>query len=219
MEQIDIRNYLYHGIQGINSINGSIYILESILKTGYIVNTFDSKSYDVIPKCNIYAEMGYSPRISLGFYPLDQNTYKLSKKLHPYFYGETIIDKIVKDHNVNYEEVDEFVINSYDLNSGCCSQDYAWKKYYNGITLLLNKQILTDLKISDYGMLADEICIDDPIDIKKYLEYISIGDIDDIELIDNINNLLEKYGYDCSIIEFGTSQAISPKLNTKRKII
>lgn len=38
MEKIDIRNYLYHGIQGINSDNGSMYIFESILKTGYIVN-------------------------------------------------------------------------------------------------------------------------------------------------------------------------------------
>lgn len=216
MEKIDIRNYLYHGIQGINSDNGSMYIFESILKTGYIVNAEESRNYNITPKCNVYAEMGYSPRISLGFYPLDQKIYELSKKLHPHFYGERIVEKIVKDHNVSYEDVDEFVINCYNLNSGCCSKDYAWSVYYHGITLLLNKKILDDLRISNYGMLVDEICIDEPINIRKYLEFISIGDI---ELLNVIMGLLEKYKYDCPIIEFSTGQIIQPKINIKKKLI
>jgi len=216
MEKIDIRNYLYHGIQGINSVNGSMHIFELILKTGYIVNTVESKKYNVTPKCNIYAEMGYGPRISLGFYPLDQKIYELSKKLHPHFYGERIVDKIVNDHNINYEEVDEFIINCYDLNSGCCGEDYAWSVNYSGITLLLNKRILEDLKISNYGMLVDEICIDEAIDIRKYLEYVSVGNI---ELFNNVVCLLEKYEYDCPIIEFRTGQIISPKINVKKKVI
>ncbi|MGM9834794.1 MAG: hypothetical protein ACI31M_03345 [Bacilli bacterium] len=216
MEKIDIRNYLYHGIQGINSDNGSIYLFESILKTGYIVNAEESINYNVIPKCNVYAEMGYSSRISLGFYPLDQKIYELSKKLHPHFYGEKIVDKIVGDHNISYEDVDEFVINCYNLNSGLYSEDYAWKGYYHGITLLLNKKILDDLRISNYGILADEICIDEPINVRQYLEFVSI---EDIELLDVITDLLEKYNYDCPIVEFSTGQIIQPKMNIKKKVI
>lgn len=213
MEKVDIRNYLYHGIQGINSVNGSMYIFESILKTGYIVNEAESRNYNITPKSNIYSEMGYSPRISLGFYPLDQKTYELSKELHPHYYEERIVDKIVKDHNLNYKEVDEFVMNCYNLNSGRYFTDYAWGVYYNGITLLLNKRLLNDLKISNYGILVDEICIDDRIDVRKYLEYVSIRDI---ELVNDVKCLLEKYHYDCPVIEFSTGRIIEHKKKVKR---
>lgn len=219
MENIDIRNYLYHGIQRMNSVNGSMHIFESILKTGYIVNTEESRNYNITPKCNVYAEMGYSPRISLGFYPLDQKTYELSKKLHPHFYEERIVDKIINDHNIGYEDVDVFVAHCYNLNTGCHSEDYAWRGYYHGITLLLNKKILDDLRISNYGMLADEICIDEPINVRKYLEFVGIENIDDIESLDVITGLLEKHNYSCPIIEFSTGQIIQPKINIKKKVI
>lgn len=215
MEKIDIRNYLYHGIREVNSDKGGMYILESILKTGYIVNTKESRKYNITPECNNYDYMGYSPRISLGFYPLDQKIYELSKTLYPHFYGERIVDKIVSDHNISYEDVDDFVINCYNLNPKTYGEDFAWKFYYRGITLLLNKKILDDLKISNYGMLADEICIDEPINIRQYLEFISIGYTN---LLD-VTNLLAKYNYDCPIIEFDTGQIIQSKINIKRKLI
>ena len=105
MESIDVREYLYHGICSINSSKGSLYILESMLKTGYIFNNIESKKYGIDSKCNIYKEMGYTPRISLGFYPLDQKIYKLSKSKHPNFYGENIIAKIISDHNIQYNDL------------------------------------------------------------------------------------------------------------------
>lgn len=197
MKNIDIREYLYHGICGSNSSFGSLYIFESMLKTGYIVNNLESKKYGVDSKCNIYEDMGYSPRISLGFYPLDQETYKISKNKHPNFYGESIIDKVVIDHNIKYNDLDEFIMNCSNLTRG--NIEYAWCIYYKGITLLLSKDILKDLKISDYGMLVDEICIDEPINLRKYLKYVAVNDK---ELLDNVIELLQNYDYDVPIIEF-----------------
>lgn len=219
MEKIDIRNYLYHGIRGINSDNGSVYILESILKTGYIVNTKESRKYGINPQDNLYAELGYTPRISLGFYPLDQKTYELSKSLDPHFYKERIIDQIISDHNIKYEEAEEFVAKQYNLNPRGYGVDYAWKSYYQSITLFLSKKILEDLKISNFGMLIDEICIDEPINVRKYLEFVSIGDVENVKLLEAITCLLEKYDYDCPIIEFNTGKIIYTKMNTKKKVI
>lgn len=197
MKSIDVRQYLYHGICGSNALDGTLYIFESLLKTGYIVNNVEAEKYGIQSKCNIYCEMGYSPRISLGFYPLDQETYKLSKKLHPNFYGESIIDKVANDHNINYNDLDNFIMNCHNLNKD--NIDYAWRTYYNGITLLLSKDILTDLKISNYGMLVDEICIDESIDLRKYLKYVSVNDD---QLLNLVVELLQKYNYDIPIIKF-----------------
>lgn len=219
---VNIRNYLYHGINGANYDikdtnysykNGDLYILESMLKTGYIVNYLECEKYNVRAKCNMYPEMGYSPRISLGFYPLDQATYLLSKKRHPNYYGENIIDKIIEEHNIGYDHIDEYVINSHNLNKSRTTDDWAWRYYYDGrITLILNKKILSNLKISDYGMLADEICIDDPINLREYLEYISLGDI---AKLNRIINLLEVYQYNCPVIDFSTGQIIYDKPKIK----
>lgn len=211
MEHIDIKNYLYHGIQGVNSDKGSMYILESILKTGYIVNASKGKEYNINSCCNIYAENGFSPRISLGFYPLDQATYELSKDKFPDFYGFNIVEKILKENNISYEEAFDFVDNCYNLNKNHIIDDYAWKVYYQGITLILDKIILKELRISDFGMLADEICIDEDIDVRKYLKAIAVLNIEDEIGLLNIVSLLEKYSYDIPIVHFETGKVIKPR--------
>lgn len=218
MDKVNIREYLYHGICGTNAVfGGDIFILESMLKTGYIVNNVECRKYGVIPSCNIYASMGYSPRISLGFYPMDQEVYSLSKKLHLDFYGERIVDKIISEHDVQYNDLDEFIMNSHNLNKGS-SVDYAWPIYYRrGITLLLSKNLLSDLKISNYGMLADEICIDESIDLRKYLRYVAL---DNEELLDMIIDLLDKYDYDVPIIKFPSGSLIhKPDIDIKRIVL
>lgn len=214
MDKVNIREYLYHGICPANAFYGDMFILESMLKTGYIVNNVECQKYGVIPECNIYASMGYSPRISLGFYPMDQGVYRLSKKLHPDFYGERIIDKIISEHDVLYDDLDEFIMNCHNLNKGS-SVDYAWRTYYSGITLLLSEELLKDLKISNYGMLIDEICIDESIDLRKYLRYIAL---DNAELLSMVVSLLNKYNYDIPIIEFPSGKLIYKKseINGKR---
>lgn len=219
MESIDIREYLYHGICGTNApdnlLNGDLYIFESMLKTGYIVNAVESKKYGVSSKCNVYADMGYSPRISLGFYPLDQETYSLSKKLHPNFYAKKITDKIIGDHNISYNDLDEFIMSCHNLNKGG-SVDYAWSTYYSsGITLLLSKELLKDLKISNYGMLVDEICIDEPINLRKYLKYVAVNND---ELLNMVVELLQKYNFDVPIIEFPSGLTVESQLEINKKI-
>ena len=197
MENVNIREYLYHGICGSNASFGSLYIFESMLKTGYIVNNIESKKYDVDSKNNIYEDMGYSPRISLGFYPLAEETYKLSKNKHPNFYGKSIIDKVASDHNIKHNSLDEFIMNCSNLNKG--NVEYAWCTYYNRITSILSKELLKDLKISNYGILVDEICIDESIDLRRYLEYVAVNDK---EQLDTVIELLQKYDYYVPIIEF-----------------
>ena len=68
-------------------------------------------------------------------------------------------------------------------------------------------------------MLADEICIDEQINVRQYLEFVSIKDVGNTELLNLITYLLVKYDYDWPIIEFSTGQIIYPKMNTKKKII
>ena len=109
MEQVDIRDYLYHGISNSNSEFGALFILDSILKTEYLVNSRDCRKYGVKSIYDTYPEMGYTPRISLGFYPLDQKTYELSKRRHPNYYGSNIIEKIMMEHKVNEENIDSSI--------------------------------------------------------------------------------------------------------------
>lgn len=211
MEQVDIRNYLYHGISNSNSRFGSLFILDSILKTGFLVNSKESRKYGVKSIYDTYIEMGYTPRISLGFYPLDQKTYELSKRRHPNYYGPNIIKRIMLEHRVNEENIDEYIMSCDNLNSNpAIAFDYAWKTFYRGITLLFDKQLLEDLKISDYGILADEICIDEPIDIKKYLKYIAVRKE---RCLKEVIYLINKYDFNIEVIDFDTGEKLVEKQN------
>lgn len=206
MEQVDIRDYLYHGIIVSNCEFGALHILDSILRIGYLVDSTESRQYGIKPMYDTYSEMGYSPRISLGFYPLDQKTYELSKRRKPEYYGEKIEDKILAEHQVSKEELDSYIMSKISLNHGKkYSLDYAWKTFYRGITLMLNKRLLDELEIADFGLLVDEICIGEPIDMRKYLEYIAVsGRYYKKEVL----YLIKKYLYDIKIIDFDTGEII-----------
>ena len=79
MAQLDIRNYLYHTIRG-SKYNEIEDIFESILKDGYLLCGEDLKERGIVSSGTHYdAIQGHSPRISFGFYPLNEEVFQISR--------------------------------------------------------------------------------------------------------------------------------------------
>lgn len=218
MEHINIKEHLYHGITGYNISNNiknkSLYLLEKILKSENLLSLseldFNECNFGN-GLCNIYADLDNKAVIkrSLGFYPTNQQIFEISKKGYESCLEKPIIHYILKENNI-YDDLEEYL-----MRHGL-SGDFAWMKYYSDITLIFNKKLLGELKIS-WGSMIDEIAIDEPISLRKYLLAIGIKSYcycyqegkkkieyysQDVDKIKKIYLLLKKYNYNVPIIDF-----------------
>ncbi len=248
MTNLDIRKYLYHGITG-NKYLPSYYdrsykdahlkVLESILRDGTIfcdkealrerqINTRDT---------HYTSETGLSPRISFGFYPINDEIFKKASK-HTRLKCTDASSYLREYLGLSQEEnLDEYVM-SHFLNKDW-RDDYAWLIYNRAISLILDPALLEDYKVSEVSSLNDEICVENNVDLRKYLVAVALythtcnrremyrrnDDIKDIlkwyewEVvsfrIDDykvIYRLLKKYNYDVPIVDFlSGKEIVEPK--------
>jgi len=187
-----------------------LYTLEKILDSGVLLSADQllSMGYKFGNNfINIYRDLGFKNKISLGFYPTNQEIFEASKIGYESCLNKSIVEHIISSNpSIDIENLDDYLLN-YGIRG-----DFAWKKYYSNIILLFSKKVLEDLSYS-FGSMMDEICIDEPISISNYLVGIGIGsylyEIDgmrcielDSHLIRSVNNLLKEYGYDFPIVSF-----------------
>ena len=235
MDRLDIRNYLYHGIHnGVykgNAPDPGLAVFESILKDEYLLLGKELNERDVYSEVTCYKRsLGITPRISLGFYPLNEEIYKISFESCKY---ENYMPKSIKDFLIDEHGVSEEKLNDGIINHPFSGDDLAWLKYSYGITLIFDPRLLEDLKISDYAALYDEICVDEKVSLRKYLVAVSLflytkkaenmydsyslkklkvygyeyECIDDKYYIE-VEKLLHKYDYDVPIIDFLTGKSL-----------
>lgn len=222
MAQLDIRNYLYHTIRG-SRYNKIDDIFESILKDGYLLFGEDLKKRNIISSGTYYDEVqGHSPRISFGFYPLNEEVHKIVYDASRYKYSipENLREHIKKRYNVSEEELENGLSN-VRFNSS----NFAWPYLYDGITLIFDPSLLKKLPVSDYAGLFDEVCVDEKVSLRDYLvavsmtSWISRGedwypeciieyDIEtyEVDRYAYVHKLLKKYGYNVPIINFKTGK-------------
>lgn len=235
MERLDIRDYLYHGIHnGVykgTAPDPGLAVFESILNDEYLLFGKELNERDVYSEITYYdAIQGFTPRISLGFYPLNEEIYKTSFNTSKYnqYMPKNIKNYLIKKYGVNEDELYNDIIDfSFD------GDEFAWLKYSQGISLIFDSKLLNELKISNYAALYDEICIDEKISLRKYLVAVSLfldikkveeyytsselkkfklsgyeyESLDDKYFIE-IKKLLQKYNYDVPIIDFLTGKSL-----------
>lgn len=225
MAQLDIRNYLYHTIRG-SKYNKIDDIFESILKDGYLLCGDDLKERGIISRGTYYdAIQGHSPRISFGFYPLNEEVFQISRAASKYKNSipENLREYIKKKCNVSDEEL-EHGLQNVKFNQ----RDFAWPYYWDGITLIFDPSLLKEVPVSNYAALFDEICVDKKVSLRDYLVAIAMDswisvredwtpetgtieyDIEtySVERYAYIVRLLKQYGYDVPIINFKTGKEI-----------
>ena len=234
MDRLDIRNYLYHGIHN-GLYKGSaphpgLAVFESILKDEYLLFGKELNERDVYSVNTCYkAETGLAPRISLGFYPLNEEIYEIARNNYK---NKDYMPKNIRDLLINKYEVSADKLDSNPIKFHLDDMWFAWYRYYRGITLILKSELLNDLKISNCAALYDEICIDEKVSLRKYLAAVSIC-LDNYEALDKyslvdvrklklegyeyeelpenylyIINLLKKYNYDVPVIDFLTGKTL-----------
>ena len=235
MEKLDIRDYLYHGIHnGVykgSAPDPGLAVFESILKDGYLLCGKELNERGVYSKVTYYtAEMGWTPRISLGFYPLNDEIYKISfstSKCSQHM-PKSIKEFLTLEHGFSEEKLGDSII-----DHPFSGDDIAWLKYSRGITLIFDPKLLEDLKISNYAALYDEICVDEKVSLRKYLVAVSLFldirkaedfyDPYSLEVLNvrgyvyeriydkyfiEIKKLLAKYDYDVPVIDFLTGKPL-----------
>ena len=235
MEKLDIRDYLYHGIHnGVykgSAPDPGLAVFESILKDGYLLCGKELNERGVYSKVTYYtAEMGWTPRISLGFYPLNDEIYKISfstSKCSQHM-PKSIKEFLTLEHGFSEEKLGDSII-----DHPFSGDDIAWLKYSRGITLIFDPKLLEDLKISNYAALYDEICVDEKVSLRKYLVAVSLFldirkaedfyDPYSLEVLNvrgyvyeriydkyfiEIKKLLAKYDYDVPVIDFLTGKTL-----------
>ena len=235
MDRLDIRNYLYHGIHnGVYKGSASdrdFAVLESILKDEHLLFGKELNERDVYSEVTYYTgEMGWTPRISLGFYPLNDEIYRISfntSKCSQYM-PKNIKEFIIDKYGYSEEKLCGGII---DFGIGV--DEFAWLKYSRGITLIFDPKLLKDLKISNYAALYDEICVDEKVSLRKYLvavslfldikkaeDYYSIFELKKFKLAGyeyerlndkyylEIKKLLRKYNYDVPVVDFLTGKPL-----------
>ena len=235
MDRLDIRNYLYHGIHnGVykgSAIDPGLAVFESILKDEYLLFGKDLNERNVYSGITCYTDdAGLTPRISLGFYPLNKEVYNISfaTSKHKNYMPKSIRELLINKYNKNEEE-----LNSNIMRFNLDSTWFAWLAYYQGITLIFDPKLLNDLKISNYAALYDEICVDEKVSLRKYLVavslFLNIKKAEDFcsafelkkfklagyeyeQLNDKyyleIKKLLRKYNYDVPVVDFLTGKSL-----------
>lgn len=235
MDRVDIRNYLYHGIHnGIykgSASNRDFAVFESILKDEYLLFGKELNERDVYSEVTHYTgEMGWTPRISFGFYPLNDEIYRISfnTSICSQYMPKNIKEFIINKYGISEEKLCSNIIDfSFDTD------DLAWLKYSHGITLIFDPRLLKDLKISNYAALYDEICVDEKVSLRKYLvavslfldvrkaeDYYSSFELEKHKLAGyeyerlndkyflEIKKLLRKYNYNVPVIDFLSGKSL-----------
>ena len=235
MDRLDIRNYLYHGIHnGVykgDAPDSGLAVLESILKDGYLLFGKELNERDVYSEVTYYdAIQGFTPRISLGFYPLNDEIYKISFNTSKR--GQYMPKNIKKFIIDKYGYSEEKLCGSI-IDFGIGVDEFAWLQYSRGITLIFDQKLLKDLKISNYAALYDEICVDEKVSLRKYLvavslfldikkaeDYYSPYELNKFKLAGyeyeclnekkyyEIKKLLRKYNYDVPVVDFLTGKPL-----------
>ena len=235
MDRLDIRNYLYHGIHnGVykgSAPDPGLAVFESILKDEYLLFGKDLNERDVYSEVTYYtAETGLTPRISLGFYPLNEEVYKISLDTSRY---KDNMPKSIRELLINKYGYTEEELNSNIMNFNPDDIWFAWLAYSRGITLIFDPNLLKNLKIADCAGLYDEICIEEKVSLRKYLvavslfldikkaeDYCSAFELKkfklagyEYECLDDkayleIKKLLRKYNYDVPVVDFLTGKPL-----------
>ncbi len=172
MERLDIRQYLYHGVNnGIykgKAKNSRLAILESILKDEHLICGKELNDRDVYSEITYYDGHPHNPRISLGFYPFNDKIYDISRSTSKY--SDSMPENLREYLKTNYDITEETFVMRGDM----CNGFFAWRSYYRGISLIFDSKLLEELKISDYAFLYDEICVDEKVPLRKYLVAVSL---------------------------------------------
>ena len=232
MERFDIRGYLYHGIAN-GEYKGPepdpiLAVFESILKDGYLLFGDELKKRNVYSNTCYDKSTGWSPRISLGFYPLNNEVYTKVRNVakHKERMPIDLKEYIMTKYGVCEEDVDSFVMNCSSLDD----HNFAWQSFYYGTTLIFDPSILDDIPILNYAAFFDEACVDQNISLRKYLVAVAFPmskspsdyydektkklveyekESYDVDRYKEVLNLLKNYGYDVPIIDFETGRYIN----------